>query len=80
LPAISSSWWWGTAAAGGSWNCNTAARSRGGMLPTDDRGGVQAPPAVWPRAVDRALSPRRPKIDDLGEGKRWWCGVVGPTS
>jgi hypothetical protein len=73
-PAISSTWWLGAAAPG------TAAPrwgpGEGSMPPTADRGGVQ----VWPRAVDRASSRRRPKIDDLGEGKRRWRDVVGPTS
>jgi hypothetical protein len=53
----------------------------GSMPPTDDRGGVQEPPAVWPRAVDRASSPCCPKIEDLGKGRdddvAWWDPRVG---
>jgi hypothetical protein len=43
------------------------------MPPIDDRGGVQAPPAVRPRAVDRAPSPKDRRFGG-GEEMMTWRG------
>jgi hypothetical protein len=51
------------------------------MPPTADRGGLQAPPAVWPRTVDGRRRPVAERSMIWGRGRdddvAWWDPRVG---